>query len=106
MCIRDRTEIDMLNVSNNLDLKELSCFGTNITELDVTKNTKLTDLNCLSTPIKALDLSNNLELERLSCSGILEQGIRAVSYTHLDVYKRQRYRLLNPYYYICNIYIQ
>ena len=48
-------------------LKELYCYGNQLSALDVSKNTALTDLNCYENPLTALDVSKNTELEFLSC---------------------------------------
>lgn len=59
--------ISEINVTKNLELKELYCNNNPITTLDVSKNTKLTELMCWVMEISELDVSNNPELGRLQC---------------------------------------
>ncbi|EQF24560.1 leucine Rich repeat family protein [Clostridioides difficile CD160] len=85
--------LEILDVSNNLELETLSCYGNNLETLDVSNNLKLTDLNfggfggsniktldisknkkleilyCYNNNLKTLDISNNPELTHLSCFG-------------------------------------
>lgn len=59
--------LEILDVSNNLELKILSCYGNNLETLDVSNNLKLTDLNFGGSNIKTLDISKNKKLEILYC---------------------------------------
>ena len=85
--------LEILDVSNNLELETLSCYGNNLETLDVSNNLKLTNLNfggfggsniktldisknkkleilyCYNNNLKTLDISNNPELTHLSCFG-------------------------------------
>ena len=49
-------------------LKELICYGNELTSLDVSKNTELTRLACGQNQIKSLDLSKNTKMENLHCA--------------------------------------
>ena len=75
----DGTGITNLDVSKNTALEFLNCGDTGITNLDVSKNTALKTLRCYNTGITSLDVSKNTALEFLYCS---DTGI-----TSLDVSK-------------------
>ncbi len=56
-----------LDVSNNLALKELWCYGNKISSLDLTNNAALKTLICYSNSLTSLDISHNANLIELSC---------------------------------------
>lgn len=58
------TEMDL---SQNLELIELSCFINNLTSLNVTQNSNLAVLNCDLNNLTTLDVTGNPLLERLTC---------------------------------------
>lgn len=60
-------ELVSLDVSHNVILATLECYGTGITSLDLSKNTELTKLDCSYNSIGTLDLSNNTKLFSLTC---------------------------------------
>ena len=66
-----------MDVSNNLALEELNCWGNNLNELDVSKNTALTKLYCDENDLSELDVRNNTALTELDC--------RENSLTELDI---------------------
>nr|MCR4884287.1 hypothetical protein [Clostridiales bacterium] len=47
-------QLTMLDVSKNIALKTLACFGNQLTTLDVSKNTALVDLRCYNNCYSAL----------------------------------------------------
>jgi hypothetical protein len=57
-----------LDVSNNTALTSLNCWGNQLTNLDVSQNTALTDLNCGNNPLTSLDVSQNTDLTDLDCA--------------------------------------
>ena len=59
--------IESIDVSKNLELKELFCNNNPIRTLDVSKNTKLEELMCWVMELSDLDVSNCPELGRLQC---------------------------------------
>ena len=59
--------ISGIDVTKNLELKQLYCNNNPIRVLDVSKNTKLTELMCWVTEINELDVSNCPDLGRLQC---------------------------------------
>lgn len=61
--------IRKIDLSNNLELEELACFGANLSEVDVSKLQKLKILDISGNAIEDLDVSNNHMLEKLDCSG-------------------------------------
>ena len=60
--------ITTLDVSKNVNLKELHCGSGKLTSLDVRKNTKLQYLFCSSNKLTSIDVSKNKELLLLDCS--------------------------------------
>ena len=56
-----------LDISGNLNLKELSCFGNYLSLLNVENNVLLSDLSCGSNKLDSLDLSQNIALSKLNC---------------------------------------
>ena len=62
-----QAKITSLDVSKNIALSVLHCDGTDIASLDVSKNVALEWLECYETNIASLDISNNIALERLDC---------------------------------------
>ena len=74
----ERYKVTKINVPNrnisNLygiqffpNLKELKCYGNNLTSLDVSKNTVLDTLYCYNNQLTELDVSQNTALQWLSC---------------------------------------
>ncbi|MDR0955364.1 MAG: leucine-rich repeat domain-containing protein [Rikenellaceae bacterium] len=49
-------------------LRELTCYGNQLTALDLSKNTVLTDLWCSDNQLTSLDVSKNTALTYLNCS--------------------------------------
>ena len=66
--ICDKGRLAELDVSSNLELKHLSCFGNHLTFLDVSNNTELTSLICWDNQLTELNLSNNAALTHIDCS--------------------------------------
>ena len=84
-----QAKITSLDVSKNIALSVLHCDGTDIASLDVSKNVELQFLRCDSTKLTTLDVTCNTKLEYLSCSctDILYVDIRKCSkMTKEDVY--------------------
>jgi hypothetical protein len=65
--IKISTNIDSLDVSNNLALWKLDCSYGQLTSLDVSTNTALTNLNCEGNQLTSLGVSNNTALTNLVC---------------------------------------
>ena len=61
-------QLDLLNVSQNINLTYLHCGGNKLASLDVTKNTRLKDLYCYGNQLASLDVSKNTALTSLNCS--------------------------------------
>lgn len=57
------------------NLRQLNCYGNEITELNLSNNKKLSFLNCSQNKIKSLDLSNNSGLTFVNCS---ENNLRSL----------------------------
>jgi Leucine-rich repeat (LRR) protein len=75
---KKREEITLLNISEQdlagdlelkgfVNLKELDCFGNNITSLKIIGSPNLEALDCSRNKIIILDVSNFPKLERLNC---------------------------------------
>lgn len=50
------------------NLRQLNCYGNEITQLNLSNNKKLSFLNCSQNKIESLDLSNNHSLTFVNCS--------------------------------------
>ena len=68
----DLLRLTELDLSNNTQLKVLSCSYTSIANLDVSKNTLLEALDCYEVPITELDVTNNTLLTDLQCDKTLK----------------------------------
>ena len=66
--IFDHTQIENLDLSNNLLLENINVCCGKLKNLDVSKHTKLKSLDISGSDISEIDLSNNPELEELDCS--------------------------------------
>jgi len=62
----DSGNLTSLDVSNNLDLEDLSVIGNQLISLDVSNNTALKDLKCGLNQLTILDIRNNTSLKNLS----------------------------------------
>ena len=71
MCIRDRNNADIFTVRNVVDIAKLNTF---------IKEKKCKNVSVIGGGFIGVEVAENLK----------EAGYNAVSYTHLDVYKRQR----------------
>jgi len=60
--------LSTLDVSNNIALEMLICYGNTLNILDVSNNPNLNDLMCNYNQLSVLDVSNNLLLEWLGCN--------------------------------------
>ena len=101
MCIRDREyatnckEIDFSNsynlndiskVAQLINLKKINLSNTSVREISALKGLKnLTYVNLNNTQVNTEDRFSLFKTDDVS----IEAGTEAVSYTHLDVYKRQ-----------------
>ena len=56
-----------INVSNNVNLKNLTFTGFPITSIDLSNNSLLEELKCYNNNLNSLDVSNNPELIKLHC---------------------------------------
>ena len=62
-----RNPISSLDVTGNLDLRTLECYDCKFTSLDVSKNSNLTRLWCGNNQLSSLNLSNCPNLSGLTC---------------------------------------
>jgi hypothetical protein len=60
--------ITSLDLSSNLELKQLLCGDSTLSYLDITKNSKLERLTIVGTSLTSLDLSGCYSLQYFSCS--------------------------------------
>ena len=67
LSISPSLNLTTLDVSQNILLEFLSCYGNNLTTLDVSNNTALTSLNCWGNQLTNLDVSQNTALTDLNC---------------------------------------
>ncbi|HFK6177223.1 TPA: LapB repeat-containing protein [Listeria monocytogenes] len=61
-------QLKSIDVSKNLNLKELTCSNNPLANLDVSKNPALTNLGCTKNQLTDLDVSQNPNLGTLVCS--------------------------------------
>lgn len=76
-------QLDTLDLSKNVNLKELYCRGNSIKSLDLRANTKLQVLDCMANPLNYLDISTCLELESLTCAGTDLPSLSVKPYQYL-----------------------
>ena len=57
----------ILDLSNNIALEELNCYGIKLTTIDLSNNTNLKKLYINNSQISSLDLNSNTLLEVLEC---------------------------------------
>ena len=62
-----RNKLSVLDLSQNVALKILSCSDNNLTSLDLNHNVALKGLYCYSNDLTSLDVSHNVALEYLNC---------------------------------------
>ena len=62
-------ELETMDVSKCIELKELSMFSDYVSRLDVSACTKLEYLTCYNNELHHLDLSNNRRMEMFRCEG-------------------------------------
>ena len=67
-CSKNGTNLTALDLSENTQLKDLSCLYNKLTTLDVSQNTQLTELECSYNKLTTLDVSQNTQLTELKCS--------------------------------------
>ncbi|EBI2479853.1 LPXTG cell wall anchor domain-containing protein [Listeria monocytogenes] len=60
-------QLKSIDVSKNLNLKELACSNNPLANLDVSKNFALEELTCENNELTQLDVSQNTALEYLYC---------------------------------------
>ncbi len=63
------TSLNYLDVYNNTLLEDLNCSGLNLQQIDLTNNSHLKELDVSFTNISTLDVTNCPDLEYLSCFG-------------------------------------
>lgn len=77
------TGISELDVSKNLALQSLTISTSNITDIDLSNNVNLKSLECYGIDLEELDVSNNTQLEYLDCSGTKLTGLDVSNNTNL-----------------------
>lgn len=73
--VSNGNELRVVDVGENLKLKELECRGHNLGRIDVSKNPELTSLGVSSCGLLMLDVTNNKKLKSLNCS---DNGFRTL----------------------------
>lgn len=79
--------LSTLNVSQNVNLKSLSCSGVGLDSLDISNLPDLTYLDCSGNSLSNLDFSNNLNIDTLNCNWNELESLDAsalVNLTYLD----------------------
>ena len=67
-CYKNGKNLTALDVSQNVNLRELRCWDNQLSSLDVRQNDKLTLLECSYNQLSRLDVSKNVNLLKLFCS--------------------------------------
>ena len=88
-CSKNGTNLTALDLSENTQLKDLSCLYNQLTTLDVSQNTQLTELECSYNQLTTLDVSQNTQLTELKCS--------SNKLTTLDVSQNTQLKILDCY---------
>lgn len=80
--------LEILDVSQNINLTYLDCGQNELATLDVSQNTNLTYLDCAENHLSTLDVSSNTALTHLECDTNKEIGTldvsRNINLTHLQ----------------------
>jgi len=66
-CGKNTNDLKVLDLSNYVDLKQLTCTYNKLTSLDLSTCINLTTLNCHDNQLTSLDLSKCINLIRLYC---------------------------------------
>lgn len=74
--ICEDNQLQTLNVSRSVYLKNLNCSLNRLKKIDLSHNPELTELNCSYNYIRSLDLRSNLKLEKVHCGSQGYQWIR------------------------------
>lgn len=82
-------KVKKMDVSRNLQLKELQCSDIFLDSIDVSKNTKLEILSCRNIRLTTLDVRNLSSLKKLNCA---ENAL-----TDLDVTQNKNLEVLTVY---------
>lgn len=73
--VSDGAIADLTGVEKLINLRELVCYGNEITSLNLSANPLLEELYCYDNPLSSLDVSRNPGLRMLYCDGI---GLQAL----------------------------
>ena len=83
-----------INLSNNSKLKNISCYGNDMTSLNLSACTALVSLRCQNNKLETLDLSNSPSLDVLYCQNNELTTLKlAESITTLDIIQCQNNKL-------------
>ena len=66
-CSKNGTNLTALDLSENTQLKDLSCLYNQLTTLDISQNTQLEKLYCNKNQLTSLDVSGCTQLTKLWC---------------------------------------
>jgi len=87
--------IDFLDVSNNINLKILSCHSLKIRDLNLKNNLKLTQLTCSYNDLTSLEIPHNPDFNYLDCSNNRLVQIDVSKNTKLTYFDCSNNKLLN-----------
>ena len=76
-----------LDITQNLFIEKLNCNSNKLANLDLSQNSLLEDLECGNNDIINIDVSNNLLLDRFRCSGNLLEAIDISSNLELVIFE-------------------
>ena len=83
-CFDNGSKITGLNASNNIGLRDLSCYNNSITNLNISGLTLLYHLNCKNNSIANLNLSGLTSLKDFYCSHNLLTNLNVNGLTALE----------------------
>ncbi len=66
-CSENGGKLTALDISKNVELKQLLCYSNNLTSLDLSKNSALENISCDGNKLTELDLSQNTNLKWIFC---------------------------------------
>ncbi|WP_158293155.1 T9SS type B sorting domain-containing protein [Tamlana fucoidanivorans] len=80
-----KNQLDILDLSNNLNLVEVYCSGNNLTSLNVSRSTELQRLWCFGNNLSDLNVMNNTELISLRCENNNLNELDTSTLTNLNI---------------------
>lgn len=87
-------QLKYIDLSNNLQLKYLACSDNQLIELNLKQNKELEELSCSRNNLSYLDCSQNLRLKKLWCSKDLSKCLAISPATAVYYYEEEEYQFI------------